>query len=93
MAAALGVPTVALYGPTNPVKWGPWPKHHASNANPWGRVGSQAVGRVRLIQGSAPCAPCGKEGCDRNVASFSDCLQQLPAEKVIAAIESAIKSC
>jgi ADP-heptose:LPS heptosyltransferase len=25
MAAALGVSTIALFGPSNPVKWGPWP--------------------------------------------------------------------
>jgi len=90
LAAALGVPTVAFYGPTDPVKWGPWPKDYASSGNPWGRLGSQAAGNVRLIQGNAPCAPCLKEGCDRNVESFSDCLLELPAARVIAAIESVI---
>ena len=25
LAAACGVPTLAIYGPSNPVKWGPWP--------------------------------------------------------------------
>ena len=88
MAAALGVPTVALYGPTDPVKWGPWPGGYAAGGNPWQRLGSQAAARVRLVQGDAPCAPCNREGCDRHVASYSDCLQQLPAAKVIAAIES-----
>lgn len=88
MAAALGVPTVAFYGPTDPVKWGPWPRDHASATNPWKRLGSQTVGRVRLIQGNAPCAPCHKEGCERNVASFSDCLLGLPAASVIAALEA-----
>jgi len=86
MAAALGIPTVAFYGPTDPVKWGPWPKDFAAAANPWRRLGSQAVGRVRLIQGAAACAPCHKEGCERNVESFSDCLLQLPAARIIAAI-------
>jgi heptosyltransferase-3 len=90
MAAALGVPTVALYGPTDPVKWGPWPKGHAGPANPWRRLGSQAQARVRLVQGDAPCAPCHREGCERNVASYSDCLQALPAARVIAAVESVI---
>src|SRR6185436_7704716 len=79
MAAALGVPTVALYGPTDPVKWGPWPGGHTVISNPWHRLGSQASGNVRLIQGNASCAPCGKEGCDRHVASYSDCLQELQA--------------
>ena len=85
-AAALGVPTVALYGPSNPVKWGPWPRGHARDTNPWQRCGSQRVGNVRLLQGVEPCVPCLLEGCERNVASFSDCLQHLPASKVIAAV-------
>ena len=86
MAAALGIPTVALYGPTDPVKWGPWPKDYASRSNPWQRLGSQSAGRVRLVQGSATCVPCREEGCERNVESYSDCLRNLPAAKVIAAI-------
>ena len=91
MAAALGVPTVAFFGPTDPVKWGPWPRGHASATNPWKRLGSQSVARVRLVQGNAPCAPCHKEGCERNVSSFSDCLQQLPAATIIAALESVVR--
>ncbi len=87
VAAALGVPTVALYGPTNCVKWGPWPRGHAPDANPWRRCGSQRSGNVMLLQGTGACVPCHLEGCDRRVGSYSDCLQQLPAARVIAAIE------
>ncbi len=88
VAAALGMPTIALYGPSNPVKWGPWPRGHAASANPWRRCGSQRVGNVTLLQGTQSCVPCLLEGCERNTASFSDCLQLLPAEKVIATIEA-----
>jgi len=91
MAAALGVPTVVFFGPTDPVKWGPWPRGYAGPGNPWRRVGSQGVGRVRLIQGSAACAPCLQEGCERNVESFSDCLLELPAARVIAAVEAVMR--
>jgi heptosyltransferase-3 len=87
VAAALGVPTVALYGPTNCVKWGPWPRGHAPDANPWQRCGSQRSGNVTLLQGAGACVPCHLEGCDRHIGSTSDCLQQLPAARVIAAIE------
>ena len=88
MAAAACVPTIAFYGPTDPVKWGPWPQRFAGPENPWQRVGSQARGNVRLIQGVQACAPCLKEGCDRHVASYSDCLLELPASRVIATAES-----
>ena len=90
MAAALGVPTVALYGPSNPVKWGPWPKDFGGATSPWRRVGVQATGNVQLVQGAGACVPCMREGCDQNVASFSDCLTQLPLPAVTAAVERAL---
>ena len=90
MAAGMGVPTVALYGPSNPVKWGPWPQRFAGAPSPWQRVGTQTVGNVQLVQGAGACVPCMGEGCDRHVASFSDCLQQLPLPAVIAAVERAL---
>ena len=89
-AAALGIPTVALFGPSNPVKWGPWPAGHAVEMNPWKRVGSQAGAHVRLIQGTGLCVPCGNEGCERRVDSTSDCLTGMPPERVIAALQEAI---
>ena len=90
MAAALGVPTVAFFGPTDIVKWGPWPKDYSGNGNPWRRLGDQAVGRVRVLQARAPCAPCHKEGCERNLTSFSDCLLALRSQAVISAIEDVV---
>ncbi len=90
MAAALGIPVVALYGPTDPVKWGPWPARYPGAVNPWARLGTQRVNNVTLLQGNAACAPCCNEGCDRHVASYSDCLQQLPASGVIAALAGAL---
>ena len=89
-AAALGVPTVALYGPTNPVKWGPWPAQQPAAANPWVRVGSQSAGNVRLVQGAGSCVPCGLEGCERHIESTSDCLTKLPAARVLAAVDDLI---
>jgi heptosyltransferase-3 len=91
VAAALGVPTVALFGPTDPVKWGPWPKDHPVGSNPWRRHGSQRAGNVTLLQGAASCTPCLNEGCGSNIMSFSDCLQHLPAARVIAAIAEVIE--
>lgn len=90
-AAGLGVPTVALFGPSNPVKWGPWPAGHAAQTNPWVRTGSQAVARVRLVQGAGSCVPCGFEGCERHIESSSDCLTGLRPETVIDAIRSVLE--
>jgi len=86
MAAALGTPTVALFGPSNPVKWGPWPKGYEEDRNPYKMKGSQRVNNVVVVQGEGDCVPCMEEGCERHNASLSDCLQNLPAARVIAAI-------
>jgi heptosyltransferase III len=86
MAAALGVPTVALYGPTNIVKWGPWPKGYEKSSNPFSMRGSQTINNVALLQGGGSCVPCMEEGCNRHIASASDCLLLLPPEKVIEAM-------
>lgn len=90
VAAALGVPTIAIYGPTNPIKWGPWPRNQAPDINPWRRCGTQQVGNVFLVQGSGACVPCHLEGCERHVLSYSDCLQTLAARTVIKAVEAAL---
>jgi heptosyltransferase-3 len=86
MAAALGVPTVALYGPTNAAKWSPWPKGYRGEGNPFPRQGGGRLNNVTLLQGPGDCVPCGSEGCDQQIESASDCLQKLPASLVIEAL-------
>ncbi len=87
IAAATGTATVALFGPTNPVKWGPWPRGWAQQTSPWARVGSGRRGNVYLLQGedARGCVPCLQEGCERRVDSASACLESLAASRVIAA--------
>jgi heptosyltransferase III len=86
LAAASGTPTVALFGPSNPVKWGPWPKGFDKDSNPYKMRGTQRVNNVVLLQGSGDCVPCMEEGCDRHIASLSACLQNMPAAKAINAL-------
>jgi heptosyltransferase-3 len=85
MAAALGIPTIALFGPSNPVKWGPWPRTFSGSGSPWDMRGSKRIDNVFLVQGEKHCVPCLQEGCDRHIGSLSECLQKLPSERVIAA--------
>ncbi|MCU0596378.1 MAG: glycosyltransferase family 9 protein [Desulfobacterota bacterium] len=90
LAAATGAPTVALYGPTNPVKWAPWPLGFREDRNPFERTGTQHVGNVVLVQGVGDCVPCHEEGCDHHRLSNSRCLEALDATVVIRAIKQAI---
>jgi lipopolysaccharide heptosyltransferase III len=90
LAAATGAPTVALYGPTNPVTWAPWPIGFREDRNPFGRTGTQHVGNVVLVQGAGDCVPCLLEGCDRHRQSKSRCLDELQSTTVVRAIDQAL---
>jgi heptosyltransferase-3 len=54
--------------------------------------GTQARRNVVLVQGEDPdgCVPCLEEGCDKHVGSPSDCLRNLPAARVVEALERAL---
>ncbi len=89
LAAAAGCPTVALYGPTDPRLWGPWPR--GGLATTWAATGKvQRRGNVWLVQNAFPCTPCQLEGCERRLGSHSCCLDELRAEQVIAAVDQAL---
>ena len=88
IAAATGTPTLALFGPSNPVKWGPWPRGWTSSTSPWQRRGSSRQGNVFLLQGPGDCVPCMLEGCQRHTRSRSECLDDLTAATVIDAADA-----
>ena len=92
IAAATGTPTVALFGPSNPVKWGPWPSTWAGDTSPWSRVGSRRQGNVTLVQGLAACVPCMLEGCERQINSRSDCLETMTVGTVLDAMDALLST-
>ena len=87
LAAVTGIPVIALYGPTNPVKWGPWPADYNQDINPFYKVGSQHVNNIRLIQGKGDCVPCHLEGCDKHQQSRSQCLDLLSIKYVKGVVD------
>jgi heptosyltransferase III len=91
LAAATGAPTIALYGPTDPRLWGPFP---AGGLNPmWAATGKiQQRGNVSLVQNAFPCTPCQLEGCERKLDSYSACLDELTSGQVIEAVDQALRS-
>jgi len=86
VAAATGTPTIALFGPSDPVRWGPWPCEWPATENPWQLRGSGRRGNVYLLQGEGECVPCRQEGCERHVESRSDCLAGLSTHRVTAVV-------
>jgi heptosyltransferase-3 len=89
LAAAAGCPTVALYGPTDPRLWGPWPVGGLDAM--WAATGTlQRHGNVFLVQHAFPCTPCQLEGCERRLDSDSQCLVALSPRQVIDAVDQAL---
>ena len=87
VAAATGVPTVALFGPTDPVRWGPWPAGLEKDGSPWKkRDGYQRAGNVTLLR-----APCGcasrRQACRLAPGMPGACMQRLVPETVLDAID------
>ena len=90
LAAATGTATVALYGPTDPRIWGPWPLGGLDR--PWAASGTiQQRGNVWLVQNPQPCLPCQLEGCERRLDSHSRCLDELSVEQVVTAVDRALE--
>lgn len=75
MAAALGTPTVALFGPSGELNWGPW-------------AGDRRLSYRVVTSSQFACRPCGQDGCGGG--KVSDCLVQLPVSRVLDAIDDVL---
>jgi len=71
IAAAMGTPVVAIFGPSGDLEWGPWD--------------SLQRGHRVVASNTHPCRPCGMAGC--NDSKVSACLTTLPVAQVLAACE------
>jgi heptosyltransferase-3 len=93
IAAAVGTPVVALFGPTGVYNWGPWSNDASAaldgeNLYPR-RNGVQAAGSHIAVQMEWPCVPCGKDGC--NGTKMSRCLEDISVDQIFDFIIEALK--
>jgi heptosyltransferase-3 len=64
IAAAVGTPVVAIFGPSFAFKWGPWDNGNSKfKLSQFQRNGVQAFGIHTVIQKDWDCVPCGKDNC------------------------------
>jgi lipopolysaccharide heptosyltransferase II len=74
IAAAVGTPTIGIFGPGEEDIWFPY---------------SPADGHVTLRHDVA-CHPCHLDFCNRSDAGYMECMNGLTVEKVAAAVERAL---
>ncbi len=78
LAAAVGTPLVAIFGPSNHRAWGPWPPD----------------GRHIILRADLPCSPCSyvgyrvgqREGCEART-----CMRMVTPEMVLEAAEGLLQ--
>lgn len=84
IAAAVGTPVVALFGPTSAIRWAPW------EGMEWGysrerMAGTVSVGRHIVVQKDWECVPCRRAGCEDS--KRSRCLEETGVEEVLEAVD------
>lgn len=86
MAAAVGTPTLGIFGPSGTFDWGPWPNGWNGVDTPYpGRNGIKTAGPHTVVQDGRECAPCGRDGCEGSKRSA--CLEELESGTVIAELD------
>lgn len=90
LAAAVGAPTIALYGSTYTKYWAPWPNGCSDSAPFAANKGIQRVGNVTVIQKEWPCVPCNRENCLISDRNRMECLEQLTPEEVFSELNNVL---
>lgn len=86
VAAAVDVPTIAIFGPTLTRYWAPWPNGCSEHSPFSDNKGIQRKGNVTVVQKDWECVPCNRESCAVSTRGVMECLEQLTPEEVFAEV-------
>ncbi len=86
IAAAVGTPVIALFGPSGAFHWGPWDNIQGTlqGSSYTKRNGIQRFGLHTVVQRDWDCIPCGRDGC--NSTKVSRCLDDIGHQEVLSII-------
>ncbi|MBN2654255.1 MAG: putative lipopolysaccharide heptosyltransferase III [Nitrospirae bacterium] len=98
IAAAVGTPVLALFGPSCALNWGPWdnniitsrpnksPEHSDDSSILFPYTKNMCFGIHTIIQKDWACIPCRKDGC--NGTKISNCLYEISPDEVKSIIKT-----
>ncbi len=87
LAAATGVPLIALFGPTSPIRWSPWPKDYQEKVAPFSEeVGIQMKKNITVIKAPCNCHLKGEPFHEKEKQQ-SACMREIKTEQVKQAID------
>ena len=87
IAAAVGTPTVAVFGPTLTRYWAPWPNDCRERSPFSTGKGVQRVGNVTVVQKPWECVPCNRESCAISQRGKMECLEETTPEEVFREVK------
>jgi lipopolysaccharide heptosyltransferase II len=76
IAAAVGTPTIGLFGPGEENIWFPYPDSEGH----------------RALRKDVPCHPCHLDVCNREGDGYMECMKLLRVEEVLEAVEHALSA-
>jgi lipopolysaccharide heptosyltransferase II len=77
LAVAAGAPTIHLYGPADPVLFGPWTDRPAQH---------------RVLVTDCHCAPCNRLDYGAAELRHHRCMERITVERVVSAVESMVEA-
>jgi lipopolysaccharide heptosyltransferase III len=86
LAAAVGTPTVTIFGPSFTRYWAPWPPGCSKTSPFAANRGVQRAGNVTVVQQDWDCVPCNKVFCRISTRDRFECLEAVEPEEVFAAM-------